>query len=59
MKFNLKNRPTYQSYVDTPDDEEYYDTVQKWFEGFEKELKQMYRKRQLIPADIIKEILGE
>lgn len=54
MKFNLKNRPTVFA--------EKKELI-KWFEGFEKELREMLQKyfelHHFIARDVIEDILGE
>jgi hypothetical protein len=64
MKFNLKNRPKHEGFG-------LLGEYEKWFEGFEKELRKWYDSEPLIFKDrktreiykwqkiIIKEILGE
>ena len=60
MKFNLKNRPSHEWMFKNLDKIE---KVDQWFEGFEKELRELRNSvRNLylyeVP-DLIKEILGE
>jgi len=59
MKFNLKNRPN-------PHDYQYRKKVKEWFEGFEKELREILDDLKECPTEheflmmsFIKEILGE
>ena len=68
MKFNLKNKPK----VNWQSENlmllwEDFSQIEKWFEGFEKELKELYKNEKRIygrssimdAKDLIKEILGE
>jgi len=63
MEHNLKNRPKTTAIklaeiCDEPFD--YHILIQKWFEGFEKELRQKETyAHQYSAAKLIKEILGE
>jgi len=50
MKFNLKNRPKAKY--------PHNSTTEKWFRGFEKELRE-YKKQFVSAQEMIKEILGE
>lgn len=74
MKFNLKNRPFISIFdiISTPISEstfnkikEYIDINEAWFEGFEKELREKWKKLdcesdlELGQSMIIREILGE
>ena len=64
MKFNLKNRPIFESdpmhigdrFVEAKE-------LEKWFEGFEKELREKLvhptNTKSVAVYDFIKEILGE
>ena len=54
MRFNLKNRPK------TSETYNYAHEIEKWFEGFEAELRELLPK-QIHPTviQLIKEILGE
>jgi len=56
MKYNLKNRPEpMQADLDDIDLWE----ISNWFEGFEKELREMLANDDMSPLIRIKEILGE
>jgi len=64
MKHNLKNRPRYAREGETFGN--YHTKVEKWFEGFEKELRELLAKeRELWKHDesvairYLKEILGD
>lgn len=68
MRFNLRNRPrTEKNSRDYP---KYYFETERWFEGFEKELREMLKREQGIAVTDdnenvinvlirIKRILGE
>ena len=64
MNRNLKNRPKYSSFGE-PDEsvKRVIDDYNKWFEGFEKELREMKQKHspklEVKLHTILKEILGE
>jgi len=64
MKFNIKNIPSEPDYANLGEIEalrSYNYRAEKWFEGFEKqlrkELRDMYRSAET--KQLIKEILGE
>jgi len=58
LKYNLKNRPT--CYIDLKKEGD----VEAWFEGFERELREMFKPREgkdpmFLGSQLKKEILGE
>ena len=72
MRFHLKNRPKidpkdFVDYCDAPF--EFHSAVNKWFEGFERELRACYKwcnrptkdcaECDVTAKRVIKEILGE
>ena len=57
MKFNLKNRPIHKGYAGTT--REFIVDQEKWFEAFEKELRELLGVHYEDSDDLIKEILGE
>jgi len=57
MKFNLKNRPRHKGYTATT--REFVADEEKWFEGFEKELRELLGVHYEDSDDLIREILGE
>ena len=68
MKFNLKNRPKASQILETMTKNQLMDYIEemwKWFEGFEKELREKWEKLdcesdlELGQSMIIREILGE
>ncbi len=64
MKFNLKNRPNLQDVLSRGDNL-WLVAFEKWFEGFEKELRERLIKNSSAfgkwdrPKELIEEILGE
>lgn len=71
MKFNLKNRPKPPSEIAIVTGREPYDYAEKWFEGFEKQLREKLEGIQFVlkdsprapwflgVQDMVKEILGD
>ena len=65
MKYNLKNRPDPTTDAVTWEQYQYYQEMEEWFEGFEKELREKMKRFNVAPMaydeeiDLIKEILGE
>ena len=59
MRFNLKNRP--RLFIQAENYADYYFKTEKWFEVFEKELRELREKPYLSleSRSIITEILGE
>jgi len=64
LKFNLKNRPVLACPIEM--EEELIEKLDEWFEGFEKELRELYGKygnqewlNRESAFNVIKEILGE
>lgn len=63
MKFNLKNRPKPPSEIAIVVGREQYDYAEKWFEGFEKQLKKLLvhptNTNSIDIYDFVEQILGD